>query len=307
MHPDAVIAALAEPQFGVVTTTQLQAAGLTARQIRHRVDRGQLERRSGTVRVVRGGPACFEQDVLAACLGVGGDAVASHRAAAKLLGLDLRVESPVEISVPRSRGPRPPGVIVHRSSDLVAEHVGRVGPIPTTTPYRLLVDLGCVVPWWTVSRAVEQLIADRRVTPAGVRQLLETISRRGRNGVGVLRTVLENRALGDAISDSGLEEEMAKLYAAHGVDRPAFQHSIWLDGRWRFIDFSYPDLDIAIEVDGFESHTRHDVFEDDRVRGNELELRGWLVLHFTRQMVVHRPAYVARTTREAIARRRSGQ
>jgi very-short-patch-repair endonuclease len=240
-------------------------------------------------------------------LGVGGDAAASHRAAAKLHGLDLRIDTPVEITVPRSRGPRPPGTIVHRSSDLVAEHVALVGPIPTTTPYRLLVDLGCVVPWWTVSRALEQLIASRRVTPRGVRALLATISRRGRDGVGVLREVLENRALGDEISDSGLEEAMAKLYADHDVERPQFQYSVWLDDRWRFIDFSYPELKIAIEVDGYESHTRYDRFQDDRVRGNELELEGWLVLHFTRQMILRRQAYVARTTRQALARRRSGQ
>ena len=62
-----------------------------------------------------------------------------------------------------------------------------------------------------------------------------------------------------------------------------------------------------IEVDGFEAHTRYDVFQDDRVRGNELELEGWMILHFTRQMIMHRRGYVARTTREALDRRRTGR
>jgi hypothetical protein len=198
-------------------------------------------------------------------------------------------------------------VIVHRSSDLVAEHVTSVGPIPTTTAQRLLLDLGSVVPWWTVSRALEQLIASRRVTPRGMRELLDTVARRGRNGIGVLRQVLENRELGDQISDSGLEEELAKLYAEHGVAPPVFQYSIFLDGRWRVIDFCYPELEIAIEVDGYEVHTRYDIFQDDRVRGNELELQGWMILHFTRQMILHRRGYVARTTREALRRRRTGR
>lgn len=307
MHPDAIIAALAAPQFGVVAAAQLHAAGLTDRQVRHRVARGQLQRRPGAVFVIGGGAACFEGEILAACLGVGTDAAASHRSAAMLLGLDLRIESPIEISVPRARTPRPPGVVVHRSSDLIADHIMKVGPIPVTNPYRLLIDLGSVVPWWTVSRALEQLIANRQVRPTRVRDVLDTISRRGRNGVGILRQVLDNRALGDQISDSGLEEEMAKLYASYGVEPPVFQYSIHLDGRWRYIDFCYPELTIAIEVDGYEAHTRHDVFEDDRVRGNELELEGWMILHFTRQMIMHRQGYVARTTREALARRRTGR
>jgi very-short-patch-repair endonuclease len=302
MHPDAIIAAIAEGQFGVVAAAQLHAAGLTARQIRHRVDRGQLERRPGSVLVVRGGAACFEREVVAACLGLGADAAASHRTAAKLLGLDLRMEIPTEISVPRARTPKLPGAVVHRASDLIPDHVVRIGPIATTNPYRLLVDLGSVVPWWTVSRAFEQLIADRRVTPARLRPFLDTIARRGRNGVGVLRQVLDNRALGDQISDSGLEEELAKLYRDAGVQLPAFQYSMWLDGRWRRIDFCYPEHEIAIEVDGYEPHIQYAVFEDDRLRGNELELLGWMILHFTRNMIMRRPGYVARVTREALAK-----
>jgi hypothetical protein len=105
MHPDAIIASIAEQQFGAIATTQLHAAGLTARQISHRVARGQLERRPGSVVVVRGGAAVFERDVMAACLGLGADAAASHRAAARLLGLDLRMDNPGGAEHPPSPHP----------------------------------------------------------------------------------------------------------------------------------------------------------------------------------------------------------
>lgn len=305
MHPDAVIASIAERQFGAIATAQLHAAGLTARQIRYRIERGQLARRPGSVVIVRGSVTCFEREVLAACLGLGADAAASHRAAAKLLGVGLRCDVPIELSVPRGRTPKIPGAIVHRATDLVPEHIVRVGPIPTTDPYRLLVDLGSVVPRWTVANALEQLVADRRVTPARLRTYLDTIARRGRSGVGVLRDVLGDRALGDQISDSGLEETLAKLYREWDVEPPVFQHPVVLDGRQRYIDFSYPELEIAIEVDGYEVHIQKAAFEDDRLRGNDLELLGWTILHFTWNMIVHRPGYVARTTSEAVRQART--
>ena len=115
------------------------------------------------------------------------------------------------------------------------------------------------------------------------------------------------RALGDQISDSGLEEVLAKLYRESQVELPVFQYSIFVDGRWRFIDFCYPELEIAIEVDGYEVHIEERTFEDDRFRGNELELLGWTILHFTRRMIMHRPGYVARTTTEALRLARTGE
>jgi very-short-patch-repair endonuclease len=57
---------------------------------------------------------------------------------------------------------------------------------------------------------------------------------------------------------------------------------------------------VAIEVDGFEHHATRAGFIGDRVRGNELALLGWTVLHFTWEQVIHQPAYVASVVRRAI-------
>jgi very-short-patch-repair endonuclease len=308
-HADERIASIASTQFGLATTNQLHAAGLSERQIERRVGSGHLERLHRGVVAVRGGEATWKRDLLAACLAAGPDAVASHRAAARLFAIDLRTPVPTEITVVRARAPKLERVVVHRSRDLVPRQVTVRDAIPVTTPHRLLVDLGAVVPWWLVSRALEELVAARHVTPTSVRTFLDEISRRGRDGAGILRRVLDNRALGDKQSDSGLEGVMAKLVQDHALPAPVFQFAVQLPGGWRSIDFAYPRSDrmIAIEVDGFEVHTRYDVFQRDRVRGNELELAGWMVLHFSREQVVHRPTYVARTIRDALHAKDSGQ
>lgn len=303
MHLDQLIAARCAPQLGLVTSAQLAEIGLSDDQVWRRTQSGLLERRQPHVFALAGAPRTWEQDVMAACLSAGPGTAASHRSAARLLGVDLRLDVPVEITSTRPQALKLNDVVTHRSTDLVPEHCREISGILVTNEHRLLVDLGGVVPWWVVSRALETLVAQRRVTPKSVERFLGDIARRGRNGVGVLREVLERRALGVEVSDSGLEVLFAGICQAAGLPAPDFQYAIRLDGRWRRIDFCYPELLIAIEIDGYEAHTRFDVFDDDRVRGNELELRGWLVLRFTRMQIEQREGYVVRTIRRAIEAR----
>ena len=131
---------------------------------------------------------------------------------------------------------------------------------------------------------------------------LELHSRRGRNGCGALRRVLDERALLDRPTDSvlGVRVRRSGCRVRACLD-PCYQHwVVTADGTDRFIDFAYPDLMLAIEVDGFEHHATVKGFVDDRVRGNELALLGWTVLHFTWQQVIHQPAYVAGVIERAL-------
>ncbi len=55
------------------------------------------------------------------------------------------------------------------------------------------------------------------------------------------------------------------------------------------IDFADPHLRIAIEVDGRAFHSDHRSFERDRRRQNMLVLKGWMILRFTWERIVHDP------------------
>jgi hypothetical protein len=303
VHPDQIISDLATPQHGVVTLAELRGAGLSDHQIHRRVRSNRLERIFPRVFVVGGSLRSWEQRCHAACLSIGPDAVVSHRAAARLQGVHLTGDIPVELTVPRRSMPRRRPIELHRSLDLDGTHVEWIRGIPVTRVHRLLVDLGAVLPDALVSSALEQLIASRRLTASSARAFLDHLARRGRDGVGTLRRVLDERALGDQVSDSGLEERAAKLCRDAGIELPLFQFWVELGGSWRRLDFCYPDRKIAIEIDGYEAHSSRSAFEDDRVRGNDLEVEGWLVLHFTWHQIVHRPAYVAAVIRRALASR----
>ena len=191
---------------------------------------------------------------------------------------------------------------IHRSLDLASSHIVRRRGVPVTTPLRLLVDLGAVVPQRAVEDALDDLVGRRIVTVAGVRRTLEQLAARGRSGCGVLREVLERRTGAElTMGRTRLEARLIDLCRQSSLEEPEFQYRVRLCGRNRRIDFALPQLRIAIEVDGYESHSRYDVFQDDRVRANELELAGWTVLRFTWHQLTERPDYVLGVLRRAIA------
>ena len=177
----------------------------------------------------------------------------------------------VELSVPRGRLPRLAGVVVHRSTDLRDTHVTRRRAVPVTNPLRTLVDLGAVAPPWAVEDARDRALVARLLTVAGVEATLDDLGRRGRRGVGVLREVLERRALGAARPDGLLEPRMARLLRRHGLPAAEFQHEVRNTGRLvARADVAYPERRIAIEVDGWESHATPEALQTDLARQNGL-------------------------------------
>ena len=300
MEIDRRILSRASFQHGVVTTQELRAAGLSHREVAARAEAGWLQRVHPGVYRIGGSVRTPEQAALAACRAIGGTVAASHRCAAALWGLELPEPAPVEVSTGSTRSSRLPGVVVHRSGDLDEGHITRWRGVRVTKPGRTLVDLGAVVPPEVLAHAFDDLLSRRVVTIAGVRGILDSTATRGRRGVGPLRRLLESRLDDSFPTRSRLESLLMDLARAAGLPRPEFQFPILLGGRRRRVDFAFPPLRIAVEVDGYEFHTAYEVFQDDRVRGNELELAGWTVLHFTWEQLRQRPDYVVGILRRAL-------
>ncbi|HUF84003.1 MAG TPA: hypothetical protein VMQ81_05350, partial [Acidimicrobiia bacterium] len=82
-------------------------------------------------------------------------------------------------------------------------------------------------------------------------------------------------------SESGLEMRILRAIVGADLPEPVQQHWVRLNGQRRRIDLAYPDLKLAIEVDGWRDHGPRSAFDSDRVRENELEIAGWDRLHFT--------------------------
>ena len=65
-------------------------------------------------------------------------------------------------------------------------------------------------------------------------------------------------------------------------------------------DLAYPESRVWIECDGWSAHGSRGAFQQDRWRQNVLTSRGWIVLRFTADDVLQRPAYVVSAVRRAL-------
>ncbi len=289
---------LAAAQHAVVAMAQLADAGVSSSTVSSWVSAGWLRWCQPGVVALAGSPETYLQRLMAALLAAGPDAAVSHRGAAFLWG--MLDEAPVEIVVPRGQTPDLRGVVVHQTRDPFVVH--RRQGLRVTSPMRALVDLGAVLPAAEVEDALDRALVARLFTVAAVEWARAAVARPGRRGGGVLRRVLDQRALADHPPDGLLEPRFARLCRTHGLPFAEFQHEVRFRGRRYFIDFAYPDLRIAIEVDGYAKRATRAAFESDTERQTVLALLGWTVLRFTWTKVVRRPAEVARDVHLAIGR-----
>ena len=83
------------------------------------------------------------------------------------------------------------------------------------------------------------------------------------------------------------------------------QHRIRYDDFFAKVDLGDDTLGIVLEADSFEFHGERAAFGRDCERYGELVSRGWLVLRFTWDQVMLRPAWVARVIERTVRRRRA--
>lgn len=287
-------------QHGLITTQQATKALGPSRKARW-VSEGRLISVQPSVFRLAGSHETWHQEVHAAALAV--DGIVSHRSAAELWGLIQPAGyAEVSISGDRKRAIRPPA-IVHRIADLrPGLAVDREG-MRVTDPTRTIIDLGLVMPHWSVRAALGRGLSTKLFDLPTVQRLRDALGRPGRNGTGVVRAVLDGNLLTLGREDSMLEARFGALARKHDLPPFELQHEVWHAGRFvARIDAAYPHLLLAIEVDGFAHHTSPDAFQRDRTRQNRLVALGWTVLRFTWDDVVNRPAEVAETIRQAITR-----
>ncbi len=134
------------------------------------------------------------------------------------------------------------------------------------------------------------------------------LSRQGRHGTGVMGRILDERALGAEIPDGLLEPRMARLLRDAGLPPARFQFVVRApDGRFLAeVDFAYPEVLLAIEVDGYETHGTPRAMTKDFVRQNGLVPFRWHVLRFTWHQVVRQPRAVAAAVAQTLGAFRAG-
>jgi very-short-patch-repair endonuclease len=286
---DALIAALADRQHGVVSRGQLTRLGLGRGAIDHRLECGRLHFVHRGVYAVGHRVLSKEARWLAAVLAAGRGAVLSHRSAAALWGIRHTTSGIVDVTASHTLRPRA-GFRPHRAhppEDEVTEHDG----IPTTTPPRTLLDLAAVLPARHLERAINEAEYRRLTDPLSLSALVARHPRR--RGVRTIRKLLEAGAIGHTLTRSDLEDRFLQIVDAADLPRPRINTPITLNGDTIEPDCTWPHHHLIVELDGYAGHGTRHAFEKDRARDRRLQAAGWRVVRITWRQLHDDPDAIA--------------
>lgn len=267
-------------QSGLITRAQAFDTGLSASQVRRRVRDRRWEVVRPHVYGLVGVPPTERQQVLAVCLSTA--AIASHGTAARLWGLDLPATDEIEVVTMEDRRIRLPGVRPHRTSTIVRPDVAHLGPLRLTSVARTLVDAANRVPAARLGQVVDDALRRGLVQLGALRACHERVDTGpGRRPTIALRDVLAERGAGYSPGDSHRELEVLHAITAAGLPAPVLGHRVRIGGRTYRLDIAWPELGIAVEFDGWDTHRTYTAFHGDRERNRRIEAQGWHIIPVT--------------------------
>lgn len=206
------------------------------------------------------------------------DHVAVDRTAALLLGVDCyswtERDLPLvpETAVIGDRRASRMATLSAHSRALLPREVTVVDGIPSTTPVRTTMDLGCVLKRWQAFAAMNALAGAYGLEMSVL--VRELPRHRGRRGVRQLRTLIGHLT---PEVESMRESRVLLAIIDAGLPRPIAQYPITVGSGEEFrLDFAYPHRRIAVEYDGAEFHDRSDEQRQrDRRRRDLIRQAGW--------------------------------
>jgi len=298
----------------IATSAELMSAGISAKQIRGKVSRGELVRldhgiygpaeRIRSVAATDRGALALRAAVTLAPLGP--DAVASHHTAAQLLGLALLGRVPPGISITRvpgtgSRTGRP-GARVH-SAALPAGHIDRCVGVPVTSATRTVLDLARGSSFRAGVVVADSALRLGRTTTQDLQAVIESC----RRWPGVQRAS-EVVAFADALAESPLESIARAAFHDCGLPPPQLQALLGTDGRViARVDFYWERFRTIAEADGEMKYDNRFAATHQLRRDADLRDAGFEVVHFGWRDIFDTPAQVAAAIRAAFRRGSRGR
>jgi len=291
-----LLANTARRQRGAFTLAQASASGIPIRTIQSRVAAGIYEAIHPGVYGYSGAEPTWERAVFAAVLSTSAPAAASHQTAAYVWGLTTRRPKSIEVVTNRHQRPKRFDFTVHESKDLLDSDIVEVDGLPVTSAVRTVVDIGASAPRWLVESCLDSGLRTDMFTAWQVRCFIARVARPGRNGVGVVRPLVEDRLAWDSVTESDLEDLFRSVVSRLRFPMPEPQFKLF-DTVGDFVgrfDFAYPTRMALIETDSERWHMDSASFRRDREKQNQAHALGWTVYRFTWRQLVDDPDSVRR-------------
>jgi hypothetical protein len=291
---DTPLARLAATQHGLVAARQLVKLGFSESAIRRMCDRGWLFRIHWGVYAVGHPRLTLRGRWMAAVLACGPDTVLSHHQAAALHELRRAPSSPIHVT---ARGRRAHvGIECHVARGMRGRPRVIVDGVPVASVERVFLDMATVLGLQALRSLLQA--AQRKGALHHDRVSYAIACSNGHRGIGPLRAALA--LLGDRApaTRSGLEILFLELIRAAGLPEP----SVNVPVVGNVVDFCWPEYNLVVEVDSWRYHRLRGPFEEDKRRGNRMELAHVMVLRYTDKRLREEPEQVIAELRAAMSR-----
>lgn len=267
---DAIAQRIGRQQLGLVTRSQLRAAGIDHRVVGRRLRAKTWTEPHPYVIDLGTHPPSPDREVLALVLASGDGACASHQTAAYLHGLlDIRRPARIHVVVERGRAHQVDGRELHTTVRLDADERDTIRGIPVTSRLRTVLDLACDLG----DEHLELLVADEvRGRPRAAEHLARIAGRRpGWPGGSKVLAILEAIDDGNGL-DSFMEVLGSKRLRDDGRIPLPVRQAVIEDRPSRFrarVDALWDSAMLIVEFQGRRYHdspTRRTRDADRRVR-----------------------------------------
>ncbi len=274
-----------QSHHGIISSRQLTEMGCPRRTQYNMVSRAELVVVMPGVFRSAHWPEGDEQLMAAACARHD-DVLVGFITAARLwkfrrLPLDRSCD--IDVLVPHARSLRCSNARVHRCRRIdPVDVVVRSDGIRLTSPTRTLFDCADMIGSDATASILEQLINDGHGTFATHVSTFNRLAHPNRPGTRTMKAVLTSRPRWRRAMQSDLERRILDEIERQGLPRPSVQYRCVLEGGHRVrLDFAWPALKIALEVDHPFWHAGAAESHRDKRRDRKLATRGWQTVRVT--------------------------
>lgn len=229
--------------------------------------------------------------LIAATLDGGPGTVVARRAAAALWQLPGFAHGQVELSRQKSRRSRPPALGQLYTVRYLPDHLTTtVSGIPVVSLAYLLFQLAGFLNPAPVERVLDTVITRSPALLPQLHQLLPELAERGRNGIVVMRDLLDERPPGTRVVASGLEARFERILKEAGERPLERQVDVGGHGWIGRVDFLDREVAALFEVDSQSFHASTLDQERDKDRDAALLAAGFrAVERIPEEWIWHEP------------------
>jgi hypothetical protein len=195
----------------------------------------------------------------------------------------------VHVLLPHGHSPELEGIVVHRCRRIdPVDIVERPDGIRLTSPPRTLFDSADMLGVTTTTSILEQLLDEQRLTFGTIVDTFERLYHPRRPGSSTMLAVIRSRPHWRTALQSDLEVRVLAEISRQKLLPPCPQYQMMLPDKGQIvIDFAWPELRLAVEVDHPTWHAGAAESHRDKGRDRKLATIGWTSARITNVDVGH--------------------